>query len=377
LAGTVELVNMHNVWVTVDALADAWRLTPVVENFVGQLPRNDFADRVGRGQRGEPSLPRDPIAEALGHLSAGFMTNPLVLASVLPIAETVSPELELELLRRSNARWFDTALRVEAAHRLTVGWIRSRLPRYPLIPAPQLAQNTPLTTSEYTERLVWGPREATSGLQFAEVPAALGTLLQASPELHPRLLAGVRDVHWALASTPTWSRLVVADATLTPAVRAELMASRLRIRDRLTGAAQDAYEPANALRREQLRASVVQEEVDLLTGLAGEYAQSFSAVNTLIEFAAGTIFSQFACFPVFTISAANLSVEPGPFTRVEFTSGNESIFTPCGSIAWLDDQLVQDAIFLEAQTSAFGLHGEATKFRGVILDGTGHLRLNP
>lgn len=368
-------MNRGPAWAAVDALADAWRLTSAVQIYAAQLPRNDFVRQVTQG--GGAGHRRDPVAEALEHVNAGFgsfMINPFLLPSLLPAAASISPEVDLNGLHQANPEWFDAASRIEAAHRLTIDWLRSRLPRYPLLPAPQLAQNTSYTTHEYTRRITWTGRAARSSLQLSDVPSAISRRLGADNEQQRSIETATRNVHIALANSVEWKRFLAADANLTEPARTELMACRRRIRARLTDEAQDAHEPRNSARRDQFRTEVTQDDVMALTGATGEYAQSFAVVDTLIEFAAGTIFSQLTCYPTHTLAISDLSVEPGPPRRVRFTSSTDAIVTPCGSVVWLDDQLIEDAVHLDGQTMSFGLHGFADKFTGVVLDGSRILR---
>jgi hypothetical protein len=78
--------------------------------------------------------------------------------------------------------WLTDAGRVEVAHRESIAWIRSRLPRYPGLLAPQLARDSPLTTPEFTWRLAWSRADLSSGLQFQAIPGRAGALLDATPE---------------------------------------------------------------------------------------------------------------------------------------------------------------------------------------------------
>ena len=71
------------------------------------------------------------------------------------------------------------ANRIEAAHRMTLAWLRSRLAGYPILRAPQLAPGTPLTTFEMTIHYTWTKEELSGGLNQMPAPPGVPDLLGA------------------------------------------------------------------------------------------------------------------------------------------------------------------------------------------------------
>ena len=78
---------------------------------------------------------------------------------------------------RPDTSWRSVAP-IGNALELTVGWIRSRLPRYPLIPAPQLASKGYRRCEEYGLRLRWRKQVLQAGLQYQESPPGLAQALR-------------------------------------------------------------------------------------------------------------------------------------------------------------------------------------------------------
>ncbi|OLT37049.1 hypothetical protein BJF82_10440 [Kytococcus sp. CUA-901] len=267
--------------------------------------------------------------------------------------------------------WIQDAAQVERAHRATIAWLRSRLPGYPQLPAPQLARGTQLTTHEFTRRLVWTRHELAAGFQFQDPSVVPLRTLGATEEHAARAAEATRRLSRALAQTGEWQRLAEATAVLSSSDRAELLAARKTINKVLKPEAIDAYEPELALPRDAYRRQVVADAVDTLNGASHEFAVAFEDVDRLLEFSCSMVFGQLAVYRTVSVeSVTDLgsdNEEPG---CVEFAIASESYVDP-GALCWLNDPLLPDAVFLTAVTYDFDqASGMKLLARGRVLAGT-------
>jgi hypothetical protein len=361
-------VTTTDLWRTLADLADAWRRTPALGRFARDLPEN-----APQRSKGLPGM--------LQHIHAGasgLISNPLLLATRLPMAASVVPDIDEQQLRAKHGDWLDAANRAEVAHRRTLAWLRARLPGYPNPPAPQLAPGAPLTTSEFTHRLIWQPGERGQQLHLRDVPPEITDVLLADGATARALMQATRTAAIAFADTPQWAALAAAADALDDTARADLRAARSGARKRLTADAADAHEPCLALPRAAYREHVIRDEIDALTGTARAYAEAFDAADDLVETAASSVFGQIACYPVRTMAAADLEIVPGTPTTVRYTTPDVMLDMPRpGAVAWLDDSLVPDAVRIDSVTLSFDetdqssldltaevLAGTATAWRG-------------
>jgi hypothetical protein len=349
-------------WKAIREQATAWAVTPAFQRFATQLPRN-ARQRI----TGLPGL--------LQHLEAaggGVGSRPLRLASNIPRMLDVIPGLDLGSLGMTWTSWLNDAQRVESAHRDTVAWIRSRLPGYPLLPAPQLAPRTPLTTVEFTWRLIWTPGERSRGLQFQRAPVQAAPALQATETQLRRLDESARLVAAAFGQTDEWARLAAAAEALDGAGRAGLLTVRAILRQRLAAVAVTAHEPNLAMRRDAYRQVVLSEEIETLSGSAREYADAFEAADQLVETAASDIFGQLAAYgePTTFTHVQDIDLLPRHPQAVTFILADD-VWPEIGSIAWVDNLLVPDAVHITAITVHINeATGDAHRVTGTVLTGT-------
>lgn len=353
-------MSTRDLWRAIGEQATRWAATPTVTTFTRDLPRN------AQRHKGLPGLLQRVQA------GAGFVdAQPLRLATNLRLAVEVAEDVDPRSFQAEHPEWLDAAIRVEGSHRATIAWLRARLPGYPALPAPQLAPGTPLTTDEFTHRLRWTPGERALGLQLSDPHPEIAKALGADAAGQRALDEAARSVAAAFGTTPEWQRLAAATAALDGEARAELTAVRKRVRERLAPERVDDYESVLALERAKYRATVLQQELDRLTGGAGEYAAAFEAADLLVEVAASDVFAQLLCYrtPVFT--PRDLELERGEPDRVAFTLGEGSpTFPEAGLLAWLDDPHVEDAVLF----TGVNLHWDGTattqQVRAVVLPGT-------
>ncbi|WP_326954649.1 hypothetical protein [Amycolatopsis sp. NBC_01286] len=269
--------------------------------------------------------------------------------------------------------WLAATRRLESAHRMTVAWFRSRLPGYPLLKAPQLCRNTPLTTEEWTFELGWTRDERQRGLQFQDKPSDVSALLDASGETSEELIHTTQSVASTLSKTDQWLSFEDEAASLDDSAKEELAVARKHLREALSPASVDAHEPNLALPRNEYRSQTTSDLIGSLTGKARSYSEAFERVNRLITVATSDVFGQLVAFgePP-TLSVTNLDLRGDKSANIQFEAPEHyTVLLDCGNVAWLDDTLVTDAVRIESLSTSLMPTGDGMlRLGAVILDGT-------
>ncbi|WP_037624140.1 hypothetical protein [Streptomyces aureus] len=352
------------VWQAVSQQADAWAALPIVQEFAHQLPRNS-------------SDPTCGVPGKLQHMQAGgadVSGLPLRLSREVHMFDqlpNLAPDIPLDPAQWGA--WRQAAARIEAAHRTTIAWLRSRMPGYPQLPAPQLAPGTALTTTEFTRRLAWQPGERAAGFQMKNLPPQATSTLQATAGQTRTLQESARALAAALQASQPWQQLAAARQALDEASRRELTAARARLKQRLSGAAVDAHATSRVLSRHNYRCTVLDEELATLTGPARQFADAFDNADKLVELAASDVFGQLALYggPLLVQNVTDIDFEPGTLRHVHFSVDTDHWFNT-GELIQIDDPLVADTCHLISTTVNFG-SAIAPRLTARILPGTASL----
>ena len=338
-----------------------------MRRFAADLPRN--ADQRRHGIPG-----RLQELEAGG---AGISSRPLRIASTVrntnawPHAPDFAPDPQ------KWKQWFAAAEAAEIAHGIMTAWLRSRMPGYPTIPAPQLVPGAPLIVDGFGQPRPWTQDERRQGLQLRDSPPEITRLLNATVAEARRIAAAIRSLGTAMQGTGEWQRMQTAADTLTGPARAELGQGRRTASERLSEAEVRKVGPADRL---EYREAVLAEVLAALSGPAAEYAQAFEAANHALETAASDAVGQLAIYgqPALVHSPQEIDLRPGSrgqlvsFTR-PLTDGNDAQFQiEMGQLVWLDDALIPDACQItNFEYSYDEVIGERERYTGVMLLGTG------
>lgn len=212
-------------WEAVREQVPGWAATPAFGRFAAQLPRN-----APQRQSGLPGLLQ---AVGAGRVSAQPLRLGSSIAGLIGWLQGLDSGLRPDSLGKTWTSWLDDARRVDSAHRDTVAWLRSRMPGYPSLPAPQLARGTPLTTVEFTTRLAWIPGERARGLQFQSAPPSAAAALQATGQQRHRLDETARALAVAMENSEEWARLAAATDALDRDARSSLQHARAQLNQRL------------------------------------------------------------------------------------------------------------------------------------------------
>ena len=185
----------RQLWFAVETLADAWRRTDVARGYAEVFidPQHELGRRLRE------------ILSGYG----GFEKQKLLLARVLQVI----PEYAGFSREPGGAEFLQRGEQLGTAFLWTVEWWRSRLPAYPMMPAPQLVRDGPLSTQELTFRVPWPDELRRQGLQLTSAPSPIvADLLGTTP---PSLDEAARAVGAALASCPQVRELEQVQAALS------------------------------------------------------------------------------------------------------------------------------------------------------------------
>lgn len=367
----LEHPTSPNLWRAVWNLAELWSRTPLVKGFADTLPRNQRLENRGDQAIGMHAL--------LQHLEAGagmmMMMQPLMLGSRVPVLldqpmiHSGAPVVD----QGEIAEWLTMASQIEAAHRMTLAWLRSRLAGYPLLRAPQLAPGTPLTTFEMTTEYIWTKEELAGGLHLTAAPPGHADLLGASANAAKELDEAARYLVRSLEGAPAWIRFHDSLTRLDEVGKAALRDARRDLTKRLAAESIDDYEKDLAWPRAEYRSYTVAEVVGSLTGSAREYADAFTDVHELLTLVACDVFGELALFgEPWPTPVLNLEMpEPGhPMVAFEGPD-SAGLFLAPGQVLWLANESVTDAVRIEAKSIAFDVEGVRSRFKARVLIGSG------
>jgi hypothetical protein len=187
-----------------------------------------------------------------------------------------------------------------------------------------------------------------------------------------RLDETARALADALERTDEWTRFLAATGALDSDARASLRRTRAALRLRLAEEAVTAHEPSLAMIRDKYRHVALSEEIEALTDAAREYSDAFGVVDELLETVASDVFGQLAAYgePLQYPPPEHLDVGAGSPQTVTFTI-TDSMWSETGSIVWVNDPLVPDAVHITTVTFNIGVvTGDVQRITGTVLAGT-------
>lgn len=359
-----------DLWASVWRLARAWSHTPRVRELAATLPRNQPPKEQGNKGAG--------ISALVQHLeaNAGMMMKPLMYSSRIPslLNQPLLSGFGMPALDENELRvWLQIAAKLEGAHQITLGWLRSSLAGYPVLRAPQLVPGTPLTTTEMTTRYIWSKQEFASDLNQLPTPPHVPELLGADSKGTQELEEAARQVSQALVKSQEWVDFHDAHNSLTEDAKEALRAARRELKERLCAEAVDDHEPNLAIPRAEYRSHAMTEVVESLSGPARIYADAFGAVDRLLDLTLGDIFGELVVFgqpwriPVFNVETPR----PGE-PIVGFETGPAASFLTTGQILWLATEAIGDAVRVERHQIAMDqVEGTQNYFEARVLRNTG------
>ncbi|GAA1874489.1 hypothetical protein GCM10009715_21500 [Paeniglutamicibacter psychrophenolicus] len=346
-------------WLAIWRLAEVWSQIPMVREIAATLPRNRPLDERGNKAVGISALVRHL------ELRAGMVMKPLKYASHIPalLDQPLVAGFGMPVVDRDELdKWLQMAAKLEGAHRITLGWLRSSLAGYPLLRAPQLAPSTPLTTREMTPRYIWFKEDFASGLNQRGAPPSVPDLLGVDARGASQLDQAARDVSMALTKSQVWSDFNSAMSDLDDDAKEALRAARHELKGRLSAEALDSHEPNRALPRAEYRSYAMNEVVESLSGPARVYADAFGEVDRLLDLTMGDIFGELVLFgEPWQVAVFNIEAPSPGEPIIGFETESFGPFLTIGQVLWLTSEVVADAVRIESQAMKMD-QVEGTKF---------------
>ena len=363
--------NVHSgLWSSILELSEEWSKTPIAGAVSEQLPRNNPPSSLGIHSNGVPSF--------LQRLNASYHTflHPMMLGTrVQALKEEPLPILAEESLVDGDAlnAWLGNATRLEYAHRLFLEWIRSRLPGYPNLRAPQLANGTPLTTGELTQEFIWHRSEFGRGTQYQSAPFEVPAVLGLESHGHKVLLDKCRAVADEASKSDAWRTFGRLVQSLSEDTKIQLRLAKASLRDQLTDEKLDLHEEHAAWPRLEYRTHTMDSAIKGLSGDALEYSIAFGEVNSLLGLVCCDIMGELSLYgPPDRIDASSLEFPHPGENRVQFKVPMErGLRLDVRQLIKLNTPLVKDAVRVENVSMSFDVATEEEcTISGLILTGT-------
>jgi hypothetical protein len=335
--------------------------TPELWSGVGELVACWAGSPHVRGLREELWKDLDSN-EALRPLQIMALREPQNIRSMPLAVFKAFPHMNVSLTPRDR-QFMTHCAAVEKAIVYLVWAVRSRLPGFPMIAAPQLAEHSRLTMDNFTPP--WTRDAMRSGLQYKDLSPNINASVGVdSTDQLSQLIAGFNTL-------PAWRTFAAAHHSLTPSLRSELLGARRRITERAIGESSeiDSDDPWTKIKRARTSADEIIAELPLD---AMSYAVAFDHVNDEIDLAiAKVIASSLAFGPADTISGVvGLSMLPGQPLKVTFQlKGTEMAHT--GRLYWTNDSLITDALLVEGvHFTDDQIHGSRLGYDATVLVGS-------
>lgn len=249
-------------WRAVDRLAQAWRASSYVREYVGRA-RGQLNFYAGRGA---------------DHITAQPLLLPVYLPTVMSYTAPAGPQ-----------GWLDKGAEIGSGYMTLIEWLRSRLPGYPFPGTPQLASASPWTDFTVSMKLPWLADRRAWQLQGQPRPPTMPFLPDrpAQAEATGNLGDAVADSPAAAEAGRRWNALSSEDRHAMETASAAMD--------------QAAYpEPADVRGDEDFRQLAWQEHaldeaIHSLPERAQAFTRSLADADRMIQHAA-TLFSQLVTY---------------------------------------------------------------------------------
>ncbi len=244
-----------------------------------------------------------------------------------------------------------------------VGWVRSRLPMFPMIPVPQLASKAGRTSLEELRRMPWRRQMLQAGLHLRSVPPIemLRGLEIAETE---SLRAAIDGLVGALRASEEWVDFEKCARELHPEDKQILVEAKTEVNSLLSESRVGAYEPGRVARRGEFREETVRGVVERLTGRPRDFADAFSKVDDLIDLCVLELPGQIVSYglPRRVDDAHEIEIEDGFVTFAELEAAAMS--KPGNLVVITDPLLKGDVVQVTKMTFSFGRAGNKNSYGG-------------
>lgn len=303
-------------------------------------------------------------SEAIRPLQVLALREPQDIRSMPLAVYKAFPHMGIDLTPR-DMQFMAHSAAVENAIVYLMWAVRSKLPGFPMIVAPQLADGSRLTMDNFTPP--WTREAMRSGLQYRDLSPSINAAIEVdSGASLSRLLA-------AFNTLPSWHAFKAAQDGLTPALRSNLLAARRLITERAIDENDtteiDSGDPWMRIKRARASADAVIAEL-ALNALA--YATAFDHVNDEIDLVIANVVTSLIAFgpPDNLGGVGGLNMLATQPLKVTFQlEGADLAHT--GRVYWTDDSLVTDALYIDGFFYAGDhVHGDRFAFDATVLVGS-------
>jgi hypothetical protein len=339
-------MSTPELWTAVRDLVECWVKSPRVKGIRAELWKDLDS------------------SEALRPLQMLALRQPQDIRRMPLALYKAFPHLGIELTARDRQYMAQSEALERAIVTLTWG-IRSKLPGFPLIPAPQLADHSRLTMHSFTPP--WTRRAMQAGFQYQNLAPSIAAAIGVdTADPMAQLIAAFRTL-------PSWGAFEAAQDCLTPTVRSELIVARRLITERATQEQEtievDSDDPYTRLKRARAAADEV---IANLEQQSLTYAKAFDRVNDEIDLTITNVIVSWLAFgpPEMLAGVVGLMMHATqPLTITFQCEGTD--FAHIGRIYWTDDSLLTDAVFVDGSHFADNqVHGSSFEFDATVLVGS-------
>jgi hypothetical protein len=302
--------------------------------------------------------------EAIKPLRILAMREPQDIRSMPLAVYKAFPHMGIELTARDR-QFMAHSLAVEKAVVWLMWSARSKLPGFPSIAAPQLAEHSRLTMNNSTPP--WTRQAMQAGFQYQNLAVQVNTSLGVDCR------ASVNRLLSAFGTLPSWADFQRAQEDLDADLRSELLAARRSITERaINDDSTTDIESDDPWMRLKRARTIADKVITELSSRAQTYALAFERVNDEIDLViANVITSLVAWGPPEILSGVGglimLATQPLTVTFQLTGAG----FAQTSRVYWTDDSLVTDAMYVDG--FYFGgdqIHGDRIAFDATVLVGT-------
>lgn len=269
---------MKELWTATDEFAAAWIASP---------HKRVFRD----GLKPTPHDMNNPFQ--VGSVQQLLVEYSTLQSQPLLLGKRVRPLPEFARLYQASAEvqaWLEAAERFAVTLIQVIEFLRSRLPGYPSILAPDLLPGAPRVNADgfWDMRFPWELGIRGTQLQFSNEPALLARALDL-PDGGRRANAALSAVGGALRRSDSWKRFAAAHSGLSSGDREAAKVLRREYRDAVSEARVDEVAGRLAIRSQSMRRGELERIKDSSVGSLREYYEAFDAVDELIEAVAALV----------------------------------------------------------------------------------------
>jgi hypothetical protein len=339
-------VSTPELWKAVADLVECWVESPHVRSVREELWKDLDSD------------------EAIRPLQVMALREPQNIRSMPLAVYKAFPYMGINLTAR-DMQFMTHSAALEKAIVYLMWAVRCKLPGFPMIVAPQLAERSRLTMDNFTPP--WTRDAMRSGFQYQDFSPSINAAIEVDSRMPlARLLA-------AFNTLSSWQVFKAAQDGLTPALRSELLAARRLITEHAISenntTSIDSDDPWARIKRARASADEVIAE---LAPNVRAYATAFDHVNDEIDLVIASVVTSLIAFgPPETLDGVGglnmLATQP---LKVTFLLNGDQLANT-GRIYWTDDSMVTDALYVDGSHYAGDhVHGDRFAFDATVLVGT-------